>query len=113
MPTSLHEPRTLTYRFHEFRPSDRNALREVLGAAGGEGAFIDALKIYLQKWAAADWLTEYDLERIARWTARHFPNVAGAVESMAESELSRAQSEQARRTYRVMLGSVRRELAAA
>lgn len=81
------QPKTLTYRFHEFRPSDREALRAILVTEGGEALFLAALQIYLRKWADADWLTEYDLERIGQWTARHFPQVAFSVQEMADSEV--------------------------
>ncbi|WP_370301649.1 hypothetical protein [Pseudooceanicola sp.] len=100
--TDQENPRILTYRFHEFRPSDRKELRRVLAADGGRDAFVAALDIYLQKWAKADWLTEYDLERIAQWTALHFPDVAKQVEEMAARELSAAQMEQAKKTYATM-----------
>ena len=106
-------PRILTYRFHEFRPSDRSVLREVLTMTGGQAAFISALEIYLRKWAAADWLTEYDLTRIAKWTVAHFPNVARDVEVMASRQFSGAQNEQAKRTYAVMVGAIQKSLAPA
>lgn len=95
-------PRILTYRFHEFRPSDRTILTEVLSADGGRAAFIAALEIYLGKWADANWLTEYDLTRIAKWTATHFPQVAHDVAIMVSRKRAGAQNEQAKKTYAVM-----------
>ena len=109
----MMSPRILTYRFHEFRPSDRSALKEVLATAGGQGAFISALEIYLRKWAAANWLTDYDLTRIAKWTSAHFPDVAREVEVMVNRQLAGAQNEQAKKTYAVMSGAIRKSLSLA
>lgn len=100
-------PKVLTYRFHEFRPSDRKALKQVI-ASGDEGhkQFVAALRVYLQKWAEADWLTEYDLERIGQWTAKHYPDLARQVADMAGRQRSQAEGEQARKTYAVMQKAV-------
>lgn len=105
-------PKILTYRFHEFRPSDRQALKKVLQEKDGRDKYVSALRIYLQKWADSDWLTEYDLERIGQWTVTHCPDVAGAVRLMARSELASAQNEQAKKTYSVMEKSVAAPVAA-
>lgn len=100
---AAESPTILTYRFHEFRPSDRKVLKQVLHEDGGKNLFIQALKIYLDKWSTADWLTEYDLERIAKWTAIHFPEVSAEVEDMAAKASKAAVTDQAKRTYDVMV----------
>lgn len=106
-------PKILTFRFHEFRPSDRRALEEVLKGEEGRAAYVDALRIYLQGWAGADWLTEYDIERIGKWTATYFPEVSRAVEDMATSELRAAPNERARKTFQVMAEASRCDSAVA
>lgn len=110
MHADKHQPKTLTYRFHQFRPSDRQDLKKVLLSSNGQAAFVAALELYLQKWADADWLTEYDLERIAEWTSIHAPTTARAVEKRVREALSGAQGEQAKRTYSVMLSALRKHL---
>ena len=106
----MEDPKIITYRFHEFRPSDRAVLKQLLTGENGEQAFVAALGIYLRKWAEADWLTEYDLERIAKWTAIHFPSAAEAVETMTLRELSGARNEQAKKTYAVMAEAISKTL---
>jgi hypothetical protein len=108
----MEDPKIITYRFHEFRPSDRAALKQVLNGEHGQQVFVAALGIYLRKWAEADWLTEYDLERIAQWIAIHFPSAAKAVESMAVRELAGARNEQAKKTYAVMAEAITEKLRA-
>ncbi|PWE31158.1 hypothetical protein DDZ14_14135 [Maritimibacter sp. 55A14] len=100
--TSKENPKVLTYRFHEFRPSDRKALKGVLAEDGGSDLFVEALRIYLRKWADSDWLTEYDIERVGQWTVMHFPQVAQSVEDMAKKELASARNAQAKKTYKAM-----------
>jgi hypothetical protein len=107
---TVEDPKIITYRFHEFRPSDRAVLKQLLTEENGQQAFVAALGIYMRKWAEASWLTEYDLERIAQWTAIHFPSAAQAVESMASRELAGAQNEQAKKTYFVMAEAIKNTL---
>lgn len=109
----MEDPKIVTYRFHEFRPSDRAALKNLLTSANGSQIFVAAVALYLRKWAEADWLTEYDLERIAEWTARHFPGVARDVERMANRELASARNEQAKKTYAVMAEAIMKQLSSA
>jgi len=108
--TTMETPRTLTFRFHEFRPSDRKKLKETIVLDGGPQAFEAALRLYLVKWAEATWLTEYDIERIGKWTAIHFPDVAKAVVTMCRRELAGAQNEQAKKTYAVMIDEIQKHL---
>ena len=99
-------PRVLTYRFHQFRPSDRAVLKTTALSEKGDQVFVAALELYLQKWADADWLTEYDLERIGQWTEVHLPKVSGLAHKMVCRKLSSAHNEQSKQTYTVMLRSL-------
>lgn len=104
-------PNVLTYKFHDFRPSDRAALRAVALSEGGEGLFLAALGIYLKKWANAEWLTEYEIERIAVWAGVHLPRPM--IEKMAQifsRERDAAQTENAKKTYQVMSLAIQKEL---
>ncbi len=67
----LPSPDALTYRFHQFRPSDRDELRRVAALPNGDQVFIAALERYLDTWAAGTWLQEYDVEVIAEWCVIH------------------------------------------
>lgn len=105
-------PNILTYKFHDFRPSDRAVLKHVVSTDGGEAIFIAALEIYLKKWAVAEWLTEYEIERIAVWAGAHMPpSVLDKMRQMASRAKSSAQTENAKQTYSVMLEAVQKELA--
>lgn len=104
-------PNILTYKFHNFRPSDRMTLKEVVKVDGGEALFLAALEIYLKKWAVAEWLTEYELERIAIWAGAHLNvSVLRGMQQMSVRAKSCAQSENAKQTYSVMLEAVEKEL---
>lgn len=98
------KPETLTFKFHNFRPSDRDLVRSAALGNGGPQLFVAALRIYLGKWAVADWLSDYELERIAIWTALHLPrDVVDAARVLVASELDSSQTEQAQRTYSTFL----------
>lgn len=93
-------PETLTYRFHKFRPSDRTELRNIAMGDGNIDLFVSALKIYMSSWAKADWLAEYDVERIACWCAIHLPtSIKKEVRRTMTSELRSSVSEQSKRVY--------------
>lgn len=105
-------PNVLTYKFHDFRPSDRIALKDVARAEGGEDVFLAALEIYLRKWANAEWLNEYKIERIAVWAGAHLPkSLLGKMHAKFSRERDGAQTENAKKTYSVMANAVEKELA--
>ena len=103
----------LTYRFHNFRPSDRLVLKQVVCTHGGEGVFLAALEVYLGKWARADFVTEYEIERIAVWVGAHLGRpLLEKIAAMADREQASARTENAKKTYATMLDAVSMELRA-
>lgn len=87
MTNTLPSPDVLTYRFHQFRPSDRDALRGVLGQPTGDVVFIRALERYLDTWADGTWLQEYDIEVIAEWCAIHARHLLPALNTLAQNKM--------------------------
>lgn len=87
MTNALPSPDVLTYRFHQFRPSDRDALRDVLRQAQGEAVFIRALERYLDTWAEGTWLQEYDVEVIAEWCAIHARHLLPGLTTLAQGKM--------------------------
>lgn len=102
-------PKVLTYRFHDFRPSDRVVLRDALHCTAGDSAFCDALFIYMDKWASADWLQEYDIERIAIWIANVAPTETVDKLLAQAAKKSQIGTENARKTYEVFVSSINSE----
>ena len=70
VPTS---PEGAMYRIGSFRPSDRRALLELVRTDGGDDAFVEAIQMFLKKWAEADWIEAYNIERVAKWCALKLP----------------------------------------
>jgi hypothetical protein len=62
--------KALSFAFGTFKPSDRRRLLEAANSGdSGELLFVEALVVYLEGWANADWLEEYNVERIGQWIA--------------------------------------------
>ncbi len=59
------------YRFGTFKRSDRIALRRLAASEDGDDVFVEALQMFLEKWDQADWIESYNIERVAKWCARH------------------------------------------
>lgn len=56
------------YLFGSFRSSERRAL--LAAAANQQGEFLEALADFLERWANADWLEEYNVERVGKWISK-------------------------------------------
>jgi hypothetical protein len=81
-------PIALSFMFGNFSPSDRRVLLEHLQSRGGEDVYIEALSIYLDGWAKADWLEAYSVEIIGEWTAnKASPRVKSAIRKLITSKL--------------------------
>lgn len=87
MTDTLPSPDVLTYRFHQFRPSDRDALRGVLSQPQGDAVFLRALERYLDTWAEGTWLQEYDIEVIAEWCAIHARQLLPGLDVLAQNKM--------------------------
>lgn len=57
------------YLFGSFRASERKKLLVV--AQQDKTLFLAALDDFLHRWATADWLEEYNVERVGAWIAKH------------------------------------------
>lgn len=57
------------YLFGSFRSSERKTLLAV--SKENKALFINALEGFLSRWAAADWLEEYNVERVGTWIAKN------------------------------------------
>lgn len=78
MPLDVHIPRVegvsrdpvaAMYLFGSFRSSERRKLKQL--SVDNQAVFMDALEDFLERWASADWLEEYNVERVARWIAKN------------------------------------------
>ena len=75
------------YMFGSLRPSERKILRDA--ASADHGAFVLALQDFLAGWAKADWLEEYNVERVGKWIARECGReVLRAAEDLARRQLA-------------------------
>ena len=81
----LPSPDALSFRFHQFRPSDRDELRRVARLPGGDAVFVAALAHYLDGWAQRDWLQDDDIEVVAEWCVIHTSHLLPALTAMATS----------------------------
>lgn len=100
----LPSPDALSFRFHQFRPSDRDELRRVARLPGGDAVFVAALARYLDGWAQGDWLQEYDIEVIAEWCVIHLSPLLPDLMAMAASK--RGGSGQSELVYGLFLTSL-------
>lgn len=96
----------LMYLFGTFKPSERVTLLDA--ARGDMPAFIDALDDFLEIWADASWLEEYNVERVGEWIIAKCPaDVRDRARELAQTKLrdSRAADEDSvfTRTYRAFL----------
>ena len=75
MTTATLDPEALSlmYLFGSFRPSERTVLLAAANDPGRERAFMAALSDFLGRWAEADWLEVYNVERVGAWIAAQAP----------------------------------------
>lgn len=80
MPLDISIPRTdmtspqpiaAMYLFGSFRSSERKKLLKL--SSEKQDVFLSALADFLDRWATADWLEEYNVERVGRWIAKTCP----------------------------------------
>lgn len=57
------------YLFGSFRVSERKKL--LATSKENKPLFISALEEFLDRWAKADWLEEYNVERVGAWIAKN------------------------------------------
>lgn len=67
--TATQDAVAAMYLFGSFRASERKKL--LLIAQQDKALFITALDDFLHRWATADWLEEYNVERVGAWIAKH------------------------------------------
>lgn len=99
----------LVYMFGSFLPSQRVLLLEQAKIAPDQ--FMAALQSFLAKWARADWLEEYNVERVGEWVAKHCPSsVRDKVEAFAKAELAAGVSPSSiqYRTYKAVIDGLAR-----
>lgn len=98
----------LVYMFGSFLPSQRAVLLEQAHQAPVE--FIAGLRGFLARWARADWLEEYNVERVGEWIALHCPpSVRAEAEQVATSELNSSDANGIRaRTYQALADGMAR-----
>ncbi|ESZ01155.1 MULTISPECIES: hypothetical protein [unclassified Mesorhizobium] len=95
----------LMYLFGSFKPSERETLLD--SATRDAPAFVKALELFLQKWADASWLEEYNVERVGEWVSDKCPpSVRKAARELALVKLCGAPSENHTNTYQVFLGGI-------
>lgn len=83
----------LMFLFGTFRPSERVVL--LAAAQTQPGEFLGALESFLEKWADADWIEEYNVERVGEWIASKCPiQVRLSAMKMAQSEMNKATATQ-------------------
>lgn len=66
---SSQEAISTMYLFGSFKSSERRKLLKV--SQENESMFISGLEIFLDKWANADWIEEYNVERVGLWISKH------------------------------------------
>lgn len=66
--STSQETASIMYLFGSFRSSERRAL--LAAAANQQGEFLEALADFLERWANADWLEEYNVERVGKWISK-------------------------------------------
>ena len=69
----LENPSAISFKFGNFSPSDRRSLLAYFETEDGIKSFVDALVIYLEGWAEADWLEAYSVEIIGEWISKTAP----------------------------------------
>ena len=78
---------SLMYLFGSFKPSERKILLD--SAIHEKMRFISALDDFLDRWARADWLEEYNVERVGRWMAENCaPELVSSAKNAAKSKLA-------------------------
>ncbi|MBZ9870165.1 hypothetical protein LB542_04715 [Mesorhizobium sp. BR1-1-9] len=100
----------LMYLFGSFKPSERAILLD--SANTNAKPFIEALDLFLTKWAAAPWVEEYNVERVGEWIAAKCPpSIRRSAKQVAERGLDRAEGNEASirtKTYRAFLDGMKR-----
>lgn len=86
-PTSAQK---LMYQIGSFKPSDRRAIRAAISSEGGGNLFVEALMEFLKRWEDADWLEDYNVERVAIWSSINIPvtlraEITRRIQSMKDS----------------------------
>jgi hypothetical protein len=98
----------LSFAFGTFKPSDRRRLLEVSSAGDdGELLFVEALFVYLEGWATADWLEEYNVERIGNWIAANCSSTLTARVSATAERLRGGGTPIRQQTYGAVLNGIR------
>lgn len=69
--TTSQQAHKTMYLFGTFKRSDRIELRRLAASEGGDDVFVEALQMFLERWDRADWIEAYNIERVAKWCARH------------------------------------------
>lgn len=101
----------LVYMLGSLLPSQRAVLLDQ--AKNDPGQFKAGLDSFLSKWARADWLEEYNVERVGEWIAKHCPEaVKRDAESLAKAIVGDAVPSPTNsikiRTYRAILNGMAR-----
>lgn len=109
LPSSDH----LMYAFGSFRPSERGLLSGLFAQDGGEDLVLDAFRKYMEVWAEADWLEEYNVQKIAIWMSVNAPEtLVSKVRTLAQQNvLSNASNRKL--TYSVFLNELEGRLSRA
>jgi hypothetical protein len=59
----------LMYNFGSLRPSEREVLEMTAQDLTRRPVFLAALNLFIDEWARANWLEEYNIERVGLWIA--------------------------------------------
>ena len=102
------------YLFGSFRASERKKLLAV--SKGNKPLFIDALEDFLNRWAKADWLEEYNVERVGTWIAKScdksiqdaaMQRISGRTSANSGAEESKSVHDRTYKAFKSGLTSVR------
>ncbi|GLS88212.1 hypothetical protein GCM10010873_31860 [Cypionkella aquatica] len=85
-PRSSRQMSSLAFLFGSFRPSEREVLLNAANSSPDK--FASALEVFLDGWAGADWIEEYNIERVGKWIAKRCPyDVVQKAKLLAETKL--------------------------
>jgi len=102
-----HSAEELVYLFGSFLPSQRAIL--LAESRTNQAQFMSALQTFLGKWARADWLEEYNVERVGEWIAKHCSaDVQAAIKATATKMAKIAPQGIHGRTYQALLDGMKR-----
>lgn len=100
------------FLFGSFRPSERKELLKQ--SKLDPQVFQGALREYLDVWARADWLEEYNVERVGRWVGKNCSSeLVSKIKKMAEqSKVANGSADKSinERTYEAFLEGLSDEL---